>query len=163
GEGVFPPLRSLEVFPGNLPLQLSSFVGRDKELSGVASALEASRVVTLTGVGGVGKTRLALQSAAQLLLRFPDGAWLCELASVGDPEAVVDAVAAVFGVTARPGMSLQDSLVGFLRDQRLLLVLDNCEHVLRAVARLVVAVEAAGPGIKVLATSREGLNVAGEQ
>jgi predicted ATPase/class 3 adenylate cyclase len=163
GDGVFSPLRSLENFPGNLPLQLSSFVGREKELSRVAKALEASRVVTLTGVGGVGKTRLALQTAAEVLPSFPDGAWLCELASVRDPDMVVDAVAGVFRVTARPGLSLLESLVGFLRDQTLLLVLDNCEHLLRAVARLVVAVEAAGPGVRVLATSREGLNVAGEQ
>jgi predicted ATPase len=163
GDGVFSPLRSLENFPGNLPLQLSSFVGREKELARVAKALEASRVVTLTGVGGVGKTRLALQTAAEVLPGFADGAWLCELASVRDPDMVVDAVSAVFRVTARPGMSMQESLIGFLREQTVLLLLDNCEHLLRAVARLVVAVEAAGPGVKVLATSREGLNVAGEQ
>jgi predicted ATPase len=111
----------------------------------------------------VGKTRLALQTAAEVLPRFPDGAWLCELDAVRDPELVAQAVAAVFGVTARPDASWLESLVGFLRDQTALLVLDNCEHLLRAVARLVVAIEAAGPGIRVLATSREGLNVAGEQ
>jgi predicted ATPase/class 3 adenylate cyclase len=163
GAGVFAPLRSLESFPGNLPLQLSSFVGREKELARVAKALEASRLVTLTGVGGVGKTRLALQTAAEVLPRFPDGAWLCELDAVRDPELVIQAVAGVFRLTARPGLSWQESLVSFLRDQTVLLVLDNCEHLLRAVAGLVMAVEAAGPGVRVLATSREGLNVVGEQ
>jgi predicted ATPase len=163
GQGVFSPLRSVESFPGNLPLQLSSFVGREEELARVAKALEVSRLVTLTGVGGVGKTRLALQTAAEVLPRFPDGAWLCELDAVRDPEMVAQAVAGAFGVAARPDGSWIESLVGFLRDQTVLLVLDNCEHLLRAVAHLVVALEGAGPGVRVLATSREGLNVAGEQ
>jgi predicted ATPase len=163
GAGVFSSLRSLENFPGNLPLQSSSFVGREKELARVAKALEESRLVTLTGVGGVGKTRLALQTAADVLPRFPDGAWLCELDAVRDPELVAQMVAGVFKVRARPGVTWLESLVGFLRDQTVLLVLDNCEHLLRAVAGLVLAIEAAGSGVRVLATSREGLNVAGEQ
>ena len=113
----FPPLRSLEHYPGNLPLQHSSLVGRDEELARVAQALEESPVVTLTGVGGVGKTRLALQVAAEVLPRFKDGAWLCELASVRDPDRVADEVAGVFQVSARPGMSLEESLVAFFSDQ----------------------------------------------
>ena len=129
----------------------------------MAQALEVSRLVTLTGVGGVGKTRLALQTAAEVLPRFPDGAWLCELDAIHDPELVAQTVAGVFKVTARPGATWRESLVGFLRDQTVLLILDNCEHLLRAVAGLVLAVQAAGPGVRVLATSREGLNVAGEQ
>ena len=159
----FGPLRTLDAFPGNLPLQASSFVGRDVELVRVADALVGSRVVTLTGVGGVGKTRLALQAAGQVLPQFRDGAWLCELASIRDPGGVVDAVAAVFRVSARPAMSLEESLVAYLRDQELLVVLDNCEHLLHPVAHLVVAIEAACSGVRLLATSREGLNVAGEQ
>jgi predicted ATPase len=138
-------------------------VGREKELARVSKALEVSRLVTLTGVGGVGKTRLALQTAAEVLTRFPDGAWFCELDAVRDPDLVAQTVAGALGVTARPGTSSLESLVGFLPDQTVLLVLDNCEHLLRAVAQLVVAVEAACPGVRVLATSREGLNVAGEQ
>ena len=97
----FAPLRTLEALPGNLPLQASSFVGRDAELVQVADALGASRVVTLTGVGGVGKTRLALQVAGAVLPRFREGAWLCELAAVRDPDEVVGAVAGVFRVGAR--------------------------------------------------------------
>jgi predicted ATPase len=159
----FPPLRSLEGFPGNLPLQLSSFVGREDELERVAKALGDARVVTLTGVGGVGKTRLAVQVAAELLPRFSDGAWLVELAAVRDPERVADSVGAVLRVMARPGLSLEESLVAFLRDRTLLLVLDNCEHLLRPVAALVADIEAACPGVRVLATSREGLGLRGEQ
>ncbi len=98
----FPTLRSLDSFSQNLPLQTSSFIGRDEELARVAAAIDQARVVTLTGVGGVGKTRLALQVAAEVLTRFPDGAWLCELAAVRDPDHVVGALAGVFRVSARP-------------------------------------------------------------
>jgi predicted ATPase len=111
----------------------------------------------------VGKTRLALQAAADLLPRFPDGAWLVALAAVRDPDRVTEAVAGVFRVTARPGLSLEESLVVFLHDQWLLLVLDNCEHLLRPVASLVARIEQACPGVRVLATSREGLGLRGEQ
>jgi predicted ATPase len=159
----FARLRTVDAFPGNLPVRASSFVGRDRDLTRVAKALQGSPVVTLTGVGGVGKTRLALQAAADVLPRFPDGAWLCELAAVRDPDGVVDAVAGVFRVTARPSMSLEESLIAFLRDQQILVVLDNCEHLLRPVAALVAAIEAACTRARVLATSREGLNIEGEQ
>jgi predicted ATPase/class 3 adenylate cyclase len=159
----FGQLRTLDAFPGNLPVQVSSFIGRADDLERVADALVVSPVVTLTGVGGVGKTRLALQVAAEVLPRFPDGGWLCELQAVRDPDAVIEAVAAVFRVTARPGMSVEESLLAYLRDQQLLIVLDNCEHLLRPVAELVARVEASCPGVRVLATSREGLNLRGEQ
>jgi predicted ATPase/class 3 adenylate cyclase len=159
----FPSLRSLDAFPGNLPLQMSSFIGRDQELDLVGTAVAEHRVVTLTGVGGVGKTRLAFQAAADLLPRFPDGAWLVELAAVRDPGRLAEAVAGVFRVTARPGLDLEESLVAFLHDQRLLLVLDNCEHLLRPAASLVAGIEGSCPGVRVLATSREGLGLRGEQ
>ena len=129
----------------------------------VADALADSRVVTLTGVGGVGKTRLAYQVAAEVLPRFREGTWLCELAAVRDPDPVVGAVAGVFRVSAHAGLSVEESLVAYLRDKELLLVLDNCEHLLDVVASLVVAIEAACAGVRVLATSREGLSLAGEQ
>jgi len=159
----YAPLRSLDAFPSNLPAQLSSFVGREVDVAEIAQMLAEKRLVTLTGVGGVGKTRLALQVAAEVLPRFRDGAWLCELAAVRDPAGVVDAVASVFQVTARPGMTLEESLVAYLGEQELLVVLDNCEHVLRTVAALVRAIEGASPNVRVLATSREGLSVRGEQ
>ncbi len=121
------------------------------------------RVVTLTGVGGVGKTRLALQVAGEVLPRFREGAWLVELAPVRDEDAVVDAVAAVFGVTPRTGQTLVEALVEFLGTKQLLLVLDNCEHVLDPVADLVDEIVRSCPGVVVLATSREGLAIVGER
>jgi predicted ATPase/class 3 adenylate cyclase len=159
----FPPLRTLDAFPGNLPLQVSSFIGREREVARVVAALEESRAVTLTGVGGVGKTRLALQVAAWLLPRFREGAWLVELAPIRDPAGVPGALAAVFGVSARSGMTLEQSLAAFLRTKQLLVVLDNCEHLLEPVAELVESLERDCAGLVVLATSREGLAVEGER
>jgi predicted ATPase/class 3 adenylate cyclase len=159
----FPALRTLDSYPGNLPVQASSFIGRESEQAKVEAALGQARVVTLTGVGGVGKTRLALQVAAGMLPRFREGAWLVELAAVRDPAGVPGAVAAVFGVTARAGMTVTESLVEFLRTKRLLLVLDNCEHLLDAAAELIESLERHGVGLVVLATSREGLGLDGER
>jgi class 3 adenylate cyclase len=159
----FPPLRSLDSFPGNLPAQVSSFIGRQADASRVAAALDASRVVTITGVGGVGKTRLASHVAADLLPRYPDGAWLVELAPVREPDRVVETVVAVFHVTNRSGPIVEDALIDVLAQKRLLLVLDNCEHLLATVAQLVARIERSCPGVVVLATSREGMAVEGEQ
>jgi predicted ATPase/class 3 adenylate cyclase len=163
GDARFPPLRSLDAVPGNLPLQLSSFIGREDELLLIGKALQENRLVTLVGVGGVGKTRLALQASADVLPGFPDGVWLVELAPVRDPERVADAFAGAFQVTPRPGSSLNQSIVAFLHDQRLLIVLDNCEHLLRPVAEMVAEIERACPGVRILATSREGLSLRGER
>jgi predicted ATPase/class 3 adenylate cyclase len=159
----FPPLRTLDAFPGNLPAQVSSFIGRQAEAARVASALGESRVVTITGVGGVGKTRLAIQVAADLLPRYREGAWLVELAPVRDPAGVVEAVAAAFHLGNRGGQSVEHSLIEALAQKQLLLVLDNCEHLLGSVARLVTRIERACPGVVVLATSREGMAIDGEQ
>jgi predicted ATPase/class 3 adenylate cyclase len=159
----FGPLASLDAFPGNLPLQVSSFIGRERDIERIATALREARVVTLTGVGGVGKTRLALQVAAEVLPRFREGAWLCELAAVRDPDGVVGALAAVFGVTASAGQRLEESLVEFLRNKQLLLVVDNCEHLLEAVADLLELLERSCAGVVILATSREGLALEGER
>jgi predicted ATPase/class 3 adenylate cyclase len=159
----FPPLLSLDAFPGNLPARQTSFVGRFDELDKIADALRASPMVTLTGVGGVGKTRLALQVAAQVLPQYPDGAWLSELAAANDPESLIEIVASTFGVSVRAGMDLAQSVVEHLRTKRLLLVLDNCEHLLDAAGRLAQAVVETCPQVRVLATSREGLAVDGEQ
>jgi predicted ATPase/class 3 adenylate cyclase len=159
----FPPLRSLVAVPGNLPVQVTSFVGREGELERVAYELENGAIITLTGVGGVGKTRLALEVAVAVLPNFRDGGWLCELAGVRDAEAVPDAVVDVFGLDPRPGMTATDSVLNFLRAKQLLLVLDNCEHLLKPVARLVSEIAHHCPGVRVLATSREGLGLAGER
>ena len=133
----FPPLRTLDAVPGNLPVQATSFVGRDEAVKELAELVAGPSAGDLDGGGGVGKTRLALQVAAELTGEFPDGVWLVELAPVGDPAAVADAVAAVLGVTPQAGLSVTASITQALSGRRLLLVLDNCEHVLDAAADLV--------------------------
>jgi predicted ATPase/class 3 adenylate cyclase len=160
----FAPLPSVGRVPGNLPVQVTSIVGREADSARVAGVLGQARVVTLTGVGGVGKTRLALHVAEQASMsgRYADGCWLCELASVRDPELVPDALLAALGVPPRSVMSVTESLVEFLRAKQLLLVLDNCEHLLHPVVQLVSRMEQACSGVQILATSREGLNVVGE-
>jgi predicted ATPase/class 3 adenylate cyclase len=159
----FPALRSLDSFPGNLPVQLTTFVARETELKQLSDALHASRLVTLTGVGGVGKTRLAIQLAADLVPEFDDGAWICELAGASDPESMIQLVAATLGAQMRAGCTLEESVVDFLRTKRLLLVLDNCEHLLDATGRFAEGVLASCPNGRIIATSREGLAVPGEQ
>ena len=160
----FPPLRTLEAFAGNLPVQLSSFVGRAGELAGLAAAVRASPLVTVTGAGGVGKTRLALQAAADQVPSFGDGAWLCELAAAGDAETMAQAVAAALRVRPRPGLSVAGSVMEFLRTRgALLLVLDNCEHLAAAAAALAADILRGCPGVRILATSQQPLGVGGEQ
>jgi predicted ATPase/class 3 adenylate cyclase len=163
GTGSFGPLRSLDAFPGNLPRQVTSFVGREQEVAAVVEALAAAAVVTLTGVGGVGKTRLALQAAAEALPRYRDGAWLVELGPVRDGAQVIDAVTGAFSLTVAPGMTPEDALVEFLRNKQLVLIVDNCEHLISAAASMITTVIASCPGVAVLVTSREGLAVAGER
>ncbi len=159
----FPPLRTLDATPGNLRPAATSFVGRESEVAAIRAALSAHRVVTLTGVGGVGKTRLALEVAGHLADEFPDGVWVFDLAAVADPAAVPDAVAAVLGITQQPGGSIGDSVADALEGRLRLLVFDNCEHVRDAAADLVEAILAHSATVTVLATSREGLGVADEQ
>jgi hypothetical protein len=159
----FPALRALDASPGNLRAATTSFIGRESEVAEVQAAVKAHRLVTLTGVGGVGKTRLALEVAARLGDEFLDGVWLFELAAVTDPAAVPDAVAAVLGITQQPGKSVIESVAAALEGRVRLLVFDNCEHVRDAAADLVEAILANSATVRVLATSREGLGVADEQ
>jgi len=158
----FPPLRSLDTLPTNLPSQLATFVGREAELNRVGKALAEHRLVTLTGVGGVGKTRLALQLAADMLPEFRDGAWVSELAPAGDADAMLGVVATTFSVQQGAGAILEESVVESLRGRELLWLIDNCEHLIDPVARLVDRVLRTAPGVRILATSREGLDVDGE-
>jgi predicted ATPase/class 3 adenylate cyclase len=159
----FPALRALDVSPGNLRAATTSFIGRESEVAELQAAVKAHRLVTLTGVGGVGKTRLALEVAERLHDEFPDGVWLFELAAVTDPAAVPDAVAAVLGITQQPDKSVSESVAAALEGRVRLLVFDNCEHVRDAAADLVEAILAHSATVKILATSREGLGVADEQ
>jgi predicted ATPase len=147
---------------GRLPAPLTSFVGRERELAEVARLLGVARLLTLTGPGGVGKTRLALRLAEGAAAGFPDGVWLVELAQVADPDLVAAAVAQALGVREGGGRSMPETLAAHLRATCLLLVLDNLEHLLPA-ARLVSDLLRAAPGLKVLATSREPLRLSGEQ
>ncbi|MGC2569439.1 MAG: NB-ARC domain-containing protein, partial [Mycobacterium sp.] len=159
----FPPLRVAgTVASQRLPVQLTSFVGRDAQLTQLRELLGKNRVVTLTGAGGVGKTRLAIQVAAQLAGEFSDGVWYVDLAPLTDPELVVVTVARALGLPDQPGRSTMDSLLRYLGGRQMLVVLDNCEHLLDASAELVVAVLSAAARLTVLATSREAIGVAGE-
>ena len=163
GEARFPPLRSLDAFPTNLPFQVHELLGREDESLATVTALTERRVVTLTGAGGVGKTRLALHVAADLTPRYPDGTWVVELAPISEENAVAGAVAAALGVQQRAGLSMTESLVEYLRSKCVLLVLDNCEHLLDGAAALIDALLAGCGAVRVLATSREPLGVAGER
>jgi predicted ATPase/DNA-binding SARP family transcriptional activator len=163
----FPPLRSLDARRHNLPVALTSFVGRAGELSEVAILLATSRLLTLIGIGGAGKTRLALQAAAGALGRFPDGAWFVELAPVRNPDLVANQVVTALGLLpsalgSKPKESLEQRLCDHLAARRLLIILDNCEHVVEAAARLAQTVLTRCPDVTVLATSREVLGVPGE-
>ncbi|MDT5412747.1 MAG: hypothetical protein QOG14_4967 [Mycobacterium sp.] len=159
----FPPLRALDTSPGNLRRATSSLIGREFELDEVQAAVKSHRLVTLTGVGGVGKTRLALEVAARLVDEFPDGVWFFELAAVTDPASVPDAVAAVLGITQQPGMSVSETVAAALEGRMRLLLFDNCEHVRDAAADLVESILAQSATVRILATSREGLGIPDEQ
>lgn len=163
GAEEFPPLRSLGAFRTNLPVQVSRFVGREDELRRVADALAGSRLVTLTGVGGVGKTRLALQAAADAVTSHPDGVWLVELAGLVEPDMVAEAAASTLGVAAVMGTPVRQALSGFVAARRMMVVVDNCEHLIDAAAELAELLVSASEDCIVLATSREGLALRGEQ
>jgi predicted ATPase/class 3 adenylate cyclase len=158
----FPSLRGLDAYAGNLPVQLTSFVGREEDVASIADDVRCSRMVTLTGVGGVGKTRLSLQVAAELVPDFPDGVWFFELAPVGDEDAALQAIATVLGVSPRPGLSTERAILDFFALKRALVVLDNCEHLLDATATFAEHLLHDCPGVHVLATSREALTVESE-
>ncbi len=159
----FPPLRTLNRRMGNIRAPASALIGRDADLLKVTELIRRYRMVTLTGVGGVGKTRLAVEVAQRLSGEFPDGAWLLELAAVSDPDAVPDAIACVLGVSQQPGRSVSDSLAEAMEGKTQLLVVDNCEHLRDAVATLVDTILARASTVRVLATSREGLGLDDEQ
>ncbi len=158
----FAPLKTLDVYPHNLPVQLSSFIGRVREMGEIKKKLAGTQLLTLTGVGGTGKTRLALQVAAELIDEYPSGVWLVELASLRDPALVEQSVASVFGVHEQPGRSLSDLLVDHMRKKQLLLILDNCEHLIEACSHLATVIMRNCPQVQILASSREMLGIVGE-
>jgi predicted ATPase/class 3 adenylate cyclase/DNA-binding CsgD family transcriptional regulator len=158
----FPVLRSIDHFPGNLPRHVSSLVGRDAEVDDVAELVRSQRLVTLTGVGGVGKTRLAIEVGAELAGEFDDGVWIVELAVVGDPGAVPAALATVLGITPQSDAPLIDTVADTVAGRRMLIVVDNCEHLRDSTADAIGAILGRAGHTKVLATSREAVGVPGE-
>ena len=158
----FPALRSLEATPNNLPQQLNSFIDREQEMADLRLLLGRQRMLTLLGMGGMGKSRLSVQLGAEVLEDFADGVWLVELAALNDPLMVPQAVASVLGLKEESDTPVLDALRGFVRDRQLLIVLDNCEHLIQACAELARLLLQAGPGVKLVATSRDHLGTAGE-
>jgi predicted ATPase/class 3 adenylate cyclase len=158
----FPPLRSLDHLSNNLPAQVTSFVGREVEIADVTALIEKHRLVTLTGSGGVGKTRLSLQVAANLIDGFEDGVWFVELAPLTKDEYIPSTVALVLGLTLAPEGDPVENLTRALKAKHMLLVFDNCEHLVEPAARVISAILHGSPKVKVLTSSRQGLGVAGE-
>ncbi|MGA8532974.1 MAG: tetratricopeptide repeat protein [Candidatus Tumulicola sp.] len=158
----FPALKSLDTFPNNLPLAPTSFRGREHDLEEVKSLLDQHKLLTLFGSGGIGKTRLALQVGAEVLDNYPDGVWLVDLAPITDSELVSSVIAKEIGMPQVEGRRIDESITQWLRRKKLLLILDNCEHVLEAVAAIANAVIRSCPDVRLLATSRQALGVSGE-
>lgn len=158
----FPPLRSLGVRPNNLPVELTSFIGRERELGEIRELLAKSRLLTITGTGGCGKTRLAVRAAADLLDEFSNGVWLVELAALTDPSLVVQTTAGVLGVPEPSHGVLLRALIDFLRSRSVLLILDNCEHLIASCAEMVTVLLQSCPHLTIMATSRERVAVKGE-
>ena len=158
----FATLKTLDVFPNNLPVQLTSFVGRENEIAELKKELEEHRLVTLTGSGGTGKTRLSLQVAADLLEKFDHGVWFVELAPLTDPDLIPQTILSAIGIIAQPNKTPLDILKEYLHEKKALIVLDNCEHLVSASAQMTDTLLNAAPGLKVLASSREALGVKGE-
>jgi predicted ATPase/class 3 adenylate cyclase/DNA-binding CsgD family transcriptional regulator len=159
----FPPLRTAHGLAAErLPTQLTSFIGRHAEMRDIRTAIGSNRIVTLTGAGGAGKTRLAVQVAAAVATEFADGVWYVDLAPVTDPDVVPVTVARVLGLPDQPGQATSEVLRRFIRDRHMLILLDNCEHLLDASAELITALLSGGPALTLLTTSREPIGVAGE-
>jgi predicted ATPase len=158
----FPPLQSLNAIPNNLPVLLTSFIGREMEITQIKHYLAGHRLVTLTGPGGTGKTRLSLQIAADLIDQFDHGVWFVELAPLVDPELIPQTIISVIGIREQPGRAPLDVLIEYLRGKKTLILLDNCEHLIEASARVVNVLLRAAPLLKILASSHEALRVKGE-
>jgi predicted ATPase/class 3 adenylate cyclase len=158
----FPPLKSLDTVPNNLPIAQTSFLGREHDLKEVKSLLGQHKLLTLFGSGGVGKTRLALQVGAEVLDNYPDGVWLADFAPITDPELVSSVIAKEIGLAQVEGRRVDESIPHWLRRKKVLLVLDNCEHVLETAAGIADSITRTCPDVRMLATSRQALGVSGE-
>jgi len=158
----FPPLNSLDARGNNLPTQLTHLLGRERDLEEVKSLIGRHRLLTIAGAGGIGKTRLALQAGADLIDRHADGVWFADLAPISDPELVASVVAKVVGMAQSEGRRVDEAIPQWLKRKQLLLILDNCEHVIQAAAGLAAAILEASPLVRIVATSRQALGIGGE-
>lgn len=159
----FPPLKTLDARPNNLPVQLSSFIGREEEMKQIKNSLKEKRLLTLTGPGGTGKTRLSLQIAAEIIDDFENGVWFVELASLIEPDLLPNAIMQALGIKEQPKQKVEDTLAEYLQDKELLIILDNCEHLITACSVLSEKILQNSLKLKILATSREALHCSGEQ
>ncbi len=159
----FPPLNTLDARANNLPVQITSFIGREKEIEEIKKLLSSSHLVTITGTGGAGKTRIALQVGADLIDDFSNGVWLAELASIGEETHLQEVLMKIFGLKEESDKSLNDTLYRYLKDKETLIILDNCEHIINACAMLAEKLLTHCPKLKIIATSRESLRCRGEQ
>ena len=159
----FPPLRSLDALPNNLPIQRTTFIGRDQDVAAVKELVSRHRLLTLVGSGGVGKTRVAMQVAADLLDHYPDGVWFADFAPITDPELVSSVIAQVLGISQQEGKRVDESIPPWLKRKKLLLILDNCEHVLEPVAAIAAAIIGTAPDVRIVNTSRQVLDISGEE
>ncbi len=160
---IFPPPKSMEILPNNLPVQSTSFIGRDHEMESIRHLFERTSLLTLIGTGGTGKTRLALEAGARLINDFSGGVWLIEFAPISDPTRIVEVITSVLSIREEPDRPLKTTLLSSLRDREILLIFDNCEHLLAATSSLAAELLRTCPRLKILATSRHSLGVAGEQ
>jgi hypothetical protein len=158
----FSPIHTPDFLPNNLPAQLTSFVGRKKELEDVSRLLHNAHLLTLIGPGGTGKTRLSIQAASEMLDRYPDGVWLVELAPIAEPALVPRTTAIAIGLRDEPQRPVIDMLYDYLREKKMLIILDNCEHLVGACAQMADGILHAAPRVRILASSREGLGIPGE-
>lgn len=158
----YRPLKTMASTPNNLPIQLTSFIGRTREIENIKRRMMTARLITLTGSGGSGKTRLSLQAAGELLEEFRDGVWFIELAPLADPELVPQSIASVLGIREQTGEAVSDVLMHYLHEKELLLILDNCEHLVDMCAKMAEQLLRACPKLRILASSREALGIAGE-
>src|SRR5262249_24176494 len=147
----FQPIKTLDMYQHNLPAQTTSFIGREKEIGEIKQALSGYRLVTLTGSGGTGKTRLSLQVAASLLAGSADGIWFVELAPLTDPDLIPQTILYLFGIAEQAGQTTVQSLIDTIREKRLLIILDNCEHLIEASAKVADSLLNSAPGLTILA------------
>jgi len=159
----FPPVKTIDARPNNIPIQLTSFIGREKEMKEIKDLLAGTRLLTLLGPGGTGKTRLSLQTGADLIDNFENGVWFVEIASLQDPQLLPQTIAQTLGLKEQSGKKTEDAIADFLKDKKILIIIDNCEHLIGASANIALMMLRKSPELKIIATSREALHCEGEQ